>query len=159
MASAAPATIRYGTMGELPSATDAAEGAVVVSRSDMVSLLGFGWSDWDGGWGSFSAASTRARRLAANSGDGAIGVVGWRRAARGSVVIVTPLAGARVVAVGASEGDAGAHEQRLGGVDRPPEAIGDVRHRQPVEVAQGQGRLVMGTEAAEDDEGPVLVEL
>src|SRR3954464_4539351 len=82
-----------------------------------------------GGGSGASSCSTRRRSSAANSARGLIGMSGWRRASRGSA-IVAPLF------IRAAERDAGADEQRLGGVDAAAEVLRALRHREVVEVAQ-----------------------
>src|SRR5262249_33647176 len=89
-----------------------------------------------------SASTMRARRRTANSGRGASGTGGSARDSKGSVIV-----GAFVVT--GAEGAAGAHEQRLGRVHGATEMVGDVGHRQAVEIAQRERGAVMRAERRE----------
>src|SRR3954468_7870403 len=96
--------------------------------------------------------SMRARSSAVNSGRGAIGSSARRRSFMGSGVIAGSF-------VGAAEGDAGPHEEGLGGVETAAEVVGHVRYGQPVEVAQGEGGPVVGAELLEDGMRPCRVQV
>src|SRR5262249_2669855 len=86
-----------------------------------------------------SSRSRRARRWAVNSGRGATGWSARRRSSIGSGVIAGSF-------VGAAEGDAGPHEEGLGGVDPPAEVVGHLGDREAVEVAQRERGAMVGTE-------------
>src|SRR4051812_47585961 len=98
------------------------------------------------------ARSMRVRSAAANSGSGSIGSIGRRSRVNGSVIT------APGALVGAGGGRAGADQQRLGGVHGALQQGGDLRHRQVVEIAQGQGGAVGGGGAVEDLLGQERVE-
>src|SRR3954468_8725101 len=95
------------------------------------------------GGGCTSARARRARSSAAKRGSGAVRAAGRRSWENGSV-IAAPGSDVR-----AAEGGAGAHEQRLGRVHRAVEQGGDLRHRQVVEVPQGEDGAVLRGQAVE----------
>src|SRR3954452_7170577 len=91
------------------------------------------------------AGSTRwgGRRRWGKGGGGSTGGVGRRSWGNGSV-IAAPGGEVR-----AAEGGAGAHEQRLGRVHRAVEQGGDLRHREVVEVGDGEDGAVLRGQAVE----------
>src|SRR3954468_8361782 len=89
------------------------------------------------------ARRRRSRNAAANAGSGSTGSTGRRRRRNGSV-IAAPGGDVRP-----AEGAAGPDQQRLRGVDRAAQEGGDLRYRQVVEVAQGEGGSVLRGQALE----------
>src|SRR4051812_20302882 len=113
MARVAPETVRRGwaavTVGP------AGEASVVVV---VMGRLLWGRSMMGTSGGGRRLVSSRARRAATNSARGSTAATGWRRAASGSVGMVTPVAG---FVICAAEGDTRPHQQRFGGVQRAAE--------------------------------------
>src|SRR5579884_2360210 len=95
-------------------------------------------------FGRTRARASRSRSRAAKVGSGAIGSSTARSASNGSAIGTLPLRG-----IGAPEGAAGADQERLGGVDSSSDQTGHLRHRQVVEVAQGQHGAVLRDEIGE----------
>src|SRR4051794_33940824 len=90
-----------------------------------------------------SSATIRRRSWLTNDWRGEIGAIGSRSRSNGSVVIAPPFY------VGDAGRVASAYEQCLGGMNRAAEVVGDLRNRQPVEVAQRQRAPVMGSQPIE----------
>src|SRR4051812_49391635 len=126
MAASAPMRVRYGRRWRWAT-------AVVVSV--MVSPVVVGRS---------RSPASRCRSARAKPGAGGTRSSVPRSASRGSAGISAPLEVG--IAVGATEGEAGPHEQRLGGVHRAAQQLGHLGDGQPVEVAQRQGGAVVGAE-------------
>src|ERR1022692_3272740 len=80
----------------------------------------------------------RRNRLAANSGRGSTGMIGRRRASRGSGVTAFPLF------IDATKRSPGPDQERLGGMKAPTELLGDLGNWQPVQVPQRQRGALMG---------------
>src|SRR4051812_47649913 len=90
-----------------------------------------------------SAAVSRRRSAAANAGRGASGMVGSRRESNGSVGIEL------TSRVSDSERVAGAHEEGLGRVHGAIEMVGNLRDRQPVDVAKRERGAMVRPERVE----------
>src|SRR4051794_16523426 len=113
-------TVRYAVSPRMAVVVVVLMGWLLVPRSTGTST------------GSTPSASSSRRRSASRKGSrGAMGSSGVRNCSRGSGI-------GSLLPVDAAEGNAGSDQERLRRVDSAVENLRDLRHRQAVEVAQGQ---------------------
>src|SRR5262245_19028310 len=99
-----------------------------------------------------SATASRSRSWLTNCGRGAIGAIGSRNDSNASGIVAPPFG------VFGAEGVAGAHQQRLGRVHRPPEQVGHLGDGQAVQVTQCERGAVVCAEPVEHLPRPLAIE-